>query len=257
MAAVDLRLDDKTAIVTGGSKGIGKAIAAGLAESGAKVVICARNADVLETAAADIGHGCEWMVANVGRPDEAAATVEAVIDRHGAVDILVNNAAASPYAGRTIDVDLGAWDKTIQVNLTAPLVWTQECWNRSMSDRSGVVLNISSVGALKTSPVIGVYDMTKSALLHLTEQLAGELGPAVRVNAILPGLVRTDFSRLLWDGDHGDAYERALPMRQLGEPSDIAGMAVLLASDAGAWITGQCFVIDGGSQVAIKTGSPI
>lgn len=254
---MELRLDDKTAIVTGGSKGIGKAIAAGLAESGAKVVICARNAEVLEAAAAEIGHGCEWLVANAGRPDEAAATVAAVVERHGSVDILVNNAAASPYAGRTIDVDLRAWDKTIAVNLTGPLVWTQECWTQSMSEQGGVVLNISSVGALKTSPVIGVYDMTKAALLHLTEQLAAELGPGVRVNAILPGLVKTDFSRLLWDGDHGDDYERNLPLRQLGEPSDIAGMAVLLSSDAGAWITGQCFVIDGGSQVAIPADRPI
>ena len=254
---MELRLDDKTAIVTGGSRGIGKAIAAAYAAAGAQVVLCARNAASLEEAAGEIGHGCDWLVANAGRPDEAAATVDTVIERYGRVDILVNNAAASPYAGRMIDVDLGAWDKTIQVNVTGPLVWAQQCWIRSMEAHGGVIVNISSVGALKTSPVIGVYDLTKSALLYLTEQLAAELGPAVRVNAILPGLVRTEFSRILWDGPHGVDYERLLPVRRLGEPSDIAGMAVLLASEHGSWITGQCIVVDGGSLVAVDPDAVI
>jgi NAD(P)-dependent dehydrogenase (short-subunit alcohol dehydrogenase family) len=163
---------------------------------------------------------------------------------------LVNNAATNPYAGPMIDVDIPRWDKTILVNLTAPLFWTQKAWNARMKDHGGVVINISSVGGLKTSPTIGVYDLTKSALIHMTEQLAAELGPKVRVNALCPGLIKTDFARALWEGEKGIEVAQQYPLKRLGEVEDVSAAAVYLASDAGSWITGQRIVLDGGGKVA-------
>ena len=249
---MELRLDGKVALVTGGSRGIGKAIAHTFAEAGARVMIVSRKAEALEEAAAEIGHGCRWMVANAGDDAQAEAAVSATMSELGGVDILVNNAAANPYAGPMIDVDRPRWDKTLLVNVTAPLVWTQLAWQAWMRDHGGVVLNISSVGGLSTSPVLGVYDLTKSALIQMTRQLGAELGPGVRVNAICPGLVKTDFARMLWEGERGDERARQYPLGRLGEPDDIAAAALFLASDAGSWMTGQHIVLDGGGLVAFK-----
>ncbi len=246
---MEIRLDGKTALVTGGSRGIGLAIASAYAEAGAKVMIASRKADALERAAAEIGNGCGWVVANTGDPEAADAAVAATIERFGSLDVLVNNAAANPYAGPTIDVDLGRWDKTLLVNLTAPLVWTQLAWRHWMQHHGGAVINISSVGALKTSEQLGVYGITKAALLHMTEQLAAELGPGVRVNAICPGLIKTDFARALWEGERGLEVAQGYPLKRLGEPDDIAGAALYLAADTGSWITGQQLVLDGGGLV--------
>lgn len=249
---MDVRIDGKRALVTGGSRGIGKAIATFYAEAGAQVMIVSRKADALEEAAEEIGHGCQWVTANTGDPEGAEAAIDATIERLGGVDILVNNAATNPYAGPMIDVDLPRWEKTIQVNLTAPLLWTQLCWRKHMRDHGGVVINISSVGGLTTNPVLGVYDLTKSALIHMTEQLGAELGPQVRVNAICPGLIKTDFARMLWEGERGEQVAQAYPLKRLGEVEDIAAAALYLASDAGSWITGQHLVLDGGGLVSFK-----
>ncbi|MGI9596520.1 MAG: SDR family oxidoreductase [Acidimicrobiales bacterium] len=247
---MEIRLDGKTALVTGGSRGIGLSIAKAYAEAGAKVMIASRKAEGLEAAAAEIGHGCHWVVANTGDPDAAAAAVSATIERFGSLDILVNNAAANPYAGPMIDVDLPRWDKTLLVNVTAPLVWTQLAWQQWMKENGGAVINISSVGGLKTSGMLGVYGVTKASLLHMTEQLAAELGPKVRVNAICPGLIKTDFARTLWEGERGVEVAKAYPLKRLGEPEDIAAAALYLAADTGGWITGQKLVLDGGGLVA-------
>lgn len=243
---MELRLDGKAALVTGGSRGIGKSIATAFAAAGARVMIASRKADALEAAAADIGHGCEWVVANTGDPEAAEVAVTATIERLGSLDVLVNNAAANPYAGPTIDVDLARWDKTLLVNLTGPLVWTQLAWRHWMEANGGAVINISSVGGLKTSEMLGVYGVTKAALIHLTEQLASELGPQVRVNAICPGLIKTDFARALWEGERGAEVAEGYPLKRLGEPEDIAAAALYLAGDSGSWITGQHLVLDGG-----------
>lgn len=246
-------LDGRTAIVTGGSKGIGKAIAATLAAEGAAVMITSRKSDACEAAAAEIGHGCIWEAGNVGNPDDAARVVDATIERFGAVDILVNNAATNPYAGPLVGIDVPRWEKTLQVNLTAPLVWTQLCWNRSMREREGCsVVNISSVGALSTNPILGAYDVSKAALLHMTQQLAVELAPRVRVNAICPGLIRTEFARALWEGESGDRVAASYPLKRLGEPEDIAAAARYLVVEA-TWMTGQTLVLDGGGTVAYST----
>ncbi|NNE12505.1 MAG: SDR family oxidoreductase [Ilumatobacter sp.] len=246
---MELRLDGKTALITGGSRGIGKGIAHAFAAAGAQVMITSRKADACEAAAEEIGHGCTWEPGNVGNPDDAERVVGACLDQHGAVDILVNNAATNPYAGPTIDVDLPRWNKTIDVNVTAPLVWTQLVWNRHMQEHGGVVINISSVGGLSTNQMLGVYDISKAALIHMTKQLAPELGPKVRVNAICPGLIKTDFARLLWEGDRGDEVAKMYPLGRLGEVEDIAGAALWLAADTGSWVTGQAIVLDGGGLV--------
>ncbi len=248
---MELRLDDKTAIVTGGSRGIGKAIAAAYVGTGANVMITSRKADVCETAADEIGGSVDWVAGNAGDPADVDRVVEATLERFGAVDVLVNNAATNPYAGPTIDVDLPRWEKTLQVNLTGPLLWIQRCWEAWMREHGGVVVNVSSVGGLATNQILGVYDITKAALLHLTRQLAAELGPAgVRVNALAPGLVKTDFSRVLWEDGRGEEVAKAYPLKRLGEVDDIAGAALYLAADTGSWITGQTIVLDGGGLVS-------
>ncbi len=165
----------------------------------------------------------------------------------------MNNAATNPYFGPMIDIGDSQVRKTVQVNQEAVLNWTQLAWRASMRDRGGVVLNISSVGGLSVEPGIGWYNVTKAAVAHMTRQLAGELGPSVRVNALAPGLVKTDFARALWE-TAGEAVARRLPTKRLGEPDDIAKAALFLCSDAASWITGEVLVIDGGAMVVAGGG---
>ena len=242
-------LDGKTALVTGGSKGIGKAIAKGFADAGAKVMITSRKAEVCESAADEIGGGCEWEAGNVGDPEHMEKAIDRTIEVFGGVDILVNNAATNPYAGPMIDADLPRWKKTIDVNMTAPFLWTQMVWQKHQKHNGGVILNIASVGGLETNPMLGVYDVTKAGLIHMTKQLAAELAPQVRVNAICPGLIKTDFARMLWEGEGGDMVAQGYPLKRLGEVEDIAAAALYLAADSGSWITGQAIVLDGGGQI--------
>ena len=251
---MELALEGKTALVTGASKGIGLGIATAFAREGAGVMISSRKQDALDAAAAAIEDTApaarvRTFAANAGEADQAAACVSATMDEFGGIDILVNNAATNPVMGRTIDADLDAWDKTFRVNVRGPLVWTQLAWRASMQENGGCVINISSVGGIAGGAGIGAYNVTKAALIHLTKVHAIELAPQVRVNAIAPGLVKTDFARALWE-PAGEAGARALPLRRFGEPDDIAGSAVFLASDAARWITGHVLVVDGGALVA-------
>ena len=247
MGTESLDLDGKVALVTGASKGIGAAIARIYAEQGAAVMLSSRKIDALEDTAATIDGTTAVYAANAGDPEQAHACVAATIERFGGLDILVNNAAANPYYGPAIDIDLPRFDKIIEVNLRGPLVWTQEAWRQTMSEHGGTVINIVSVGGLKFSGPIGIYDMSKAALIHLTKHLASELGPTVRVNAIAPGLVKTDFARALWEPG-GDQEERPWPLGRLGEPLDIARAALYLASELSSWVTGEVLVVDGGSM---------
>ena len=246
---MDISLDGKVALVTGASKGIGKAIAASLAASGAKVMINSRKQDQLEAARSEMVGDVEIFAANAGDADAGERAVSATIERFGGLDILVNNAATNPYYGRTLDVDKGRYDKTFQVNLEAPLLWCKAAWEQSFKERPGTIINIASVGGLRTDGGgLGIYNLTKAALIHMTRQLASELGPT-RVVGIAPGLVVTDFAQVLVD-NFGDQLAARMPLKRLGDPQDIANLATFLASDLASWITGETYVIDGGAGVA-------
>ncbi len=250
---MEFRLDGKVALVTGGSRGIGKGIARAFSEAGAQVMITSRKASMCEEAAKELGANVHWEAGNIGRLEDAERVIGATLERFGRLDVLVNNAATNPYAGPTIDVDLPRWEKTLAVNLTAPLFWTQAAWQRFMRERGGAIVNISSVGGLATNAILGVYDVSKAALIHLTKQLAAELGPRVRVNAIAPGLIRTDFARVLWEKGRGEQVAQAYPLKRLGEPEDVAAAALYLACDeASGWVTGHTIVLDGGGLVGFQ-----
>lgn len=247
---MQIRMDGKVALVTGGSRGIGLAIARAFVEAGARVMLTSRNATACHEAAQTLGAAADFEAGHVGREEDVDRVVEATLARLGRIDVLVNNAATNPYAGAMIDVDRARWDKTFEINLTAPMFWTQRVWRRFMAQHGGAIVNISSVGGLATSPLLGVYDVTKAALIHMTKQLAAELAPKVRVNCLAPGLVRTEFARALWEGGRGEKIARAYPLKRLGEPEDVAGAALFLAAETGRWITGQTWALDGGGLVA-------
>ncbi len=245
---MDVTLTGKVALVTGASKGIGLAIAKSLAESGAKVMLSSRKEEQLRTAAASISGDTEVFAANAGDLDAASRCIDATIERFGSLDVLVNNAATNPYFGKTLGVDEGRFDKTFDVNVKAPLFWSKMAHERWMKDHPGVILNIASVGGMRAEVGLGVYNLTKAALIHMTRQLASELGPS-RVVGIAPGLVKTDFAAVLVD-NFGETLAARLPTKRLGEPEDIANLATFLVSDAASWITGETYVIDGGAGVA-------
>lgn len=238
----------KVALVTGASRGIGKAIAAGLVGAGAKVMLTSRKQEQLEATAAEIGGDTAVFAANAGDLDASVASVDATLETFGRLDVLVVNAATNPHYGATLDVDAGRYDKTFEVNLRGPFFLAQAAWQRAFRERPGVIVNIASVGGIRPGPGLGVYNITKAALIHLTRQLAAELGPT-RVVGIAPGLVQTDFAAVLVE-NFGDAMAAAIPTGRLGEPEDIANLAVFLASDRASWITGETFIIDGGAGVA-------
>lgn len=244
---MELRLDGKVALVTGASRGIGAAIAATYAAAGAKVMLTSRKLAALEEVAAGIDGETAVFAANTGDVEAGRACVAATIERFGGLDILVNNAATNPYLGRTLGVDESRFDKTFQVNLRGPVFWIQAAYDAALRDKPGVIVNIASVGGLRAEGALGVYNLTKAALIHLTRQLAGEIGPN-RVVGIAPGLVKTDFAAVLVE-NHGERLEQQLPLKRLGEPQDIANLALFLASDKASWITGETYVIDGGAGV--------
>jgi NAD(P)-dependent dehydrogenase (short-subunit alcohol dehydrogenase family) len=243
---MDVNLEGKVALITGASRGIGRAIAEQFAANGAQVMISSRKQDALDAAASEIRGEVATFAAHAGDPDQIEACVGACVERFGGVDILVNNAATNPYMGPNIDIDLPRFDKTFEVNVRGLHVWTQQAWHQSMKDRGGAVVNVASIGGLTVETSIGIYNVTKAAVIHLTKTMASELAPGVRVNAIAPGLVKTDMARALWEPNE-EAMARTMPLGRLGEPEDIANMALFLASDAASWITGGTFVVDGGA----------
>ena len=248
VAVMEISLEGKVALVTGASRGIGKAIAKSYVEAGAKVMLMSRKEDVLRSAADEIGGDTAIFAGNAGDIETAQACVAATIKKFGQIDIFVNNAATNPYAGPTLGIDPARYDKTFEVNLRGPLFWCQAVWEAWMIDHPGVIINIASVGGLRAEGNLGVYNLTKAALIHLTKQLAGELG-LTRVVGIAPGLVQTDFAQMLVD-NFGDALAKRLPTKRLGVPQDIANLATFLASDLASWMTGETYLIDGGAGVS-------
>jgi NAD(P)-dependent dehydrogenase (short-subunit alcohol dehydrogenase family) len=243
---------DRVAVITGGSRGIGYGIASAFRAEGAHLVLAARKHEGLEAARSALlaaGPGGEVMtvVANAGEPDQAEGCIEAAMERFERVDVLVNNAATNPYMGDLIDIDLPRAEKTARVNQYGMLVWTRLVWNAWMSAHGGTVINIASLGGLVVDPGIGYYNATKAAMLHMTRQLAYELGPRVRVNAIAPALIKTELARAVWEARE-EILSSTLPLRRLGTVEDVAHAAVFLASDRSSWMTGQALVLDGGAM---------
>jgi NAD(P)-dependent dehydrogenase (short-subunit alcohol dehydrogenase family) len=247
-------LSGKVALVTGGTRGIGLAIAAGLGAAGARVVVSSRKADgvakAVETLAA---HGIEahGIPCNVGKLDDARALVDQVVAHFGGVDILVNNAATNPVYGPVEQSDEGVWAKIMGVNVVGPFELAKRCLPHFEARGGGVVLNISSVEGVTPGAGLGVYSVSKAALLQLTKVLASEWGPkGVRCNAICPGLIKTDFAEALWSDEKLLArFLKSQPIARVGEPEDVAGLAVFLCSPAAGFITGGTYVVDGGYLV--------
>jgi len=249
-------LTGKVAVITGSSKGIGRAIAIRMAQHGAKVVISSRKADACEKVAAEIrASGGEALVepCNVGRKEELQKLVDATVAQWGRIDILVCNAAANPYYGPLQKIPDEAMDKVVTTNIKG-VVWLCNMVLPQMAERrDGVVLIISSVGGLIGSDVLGFYNMSKAAEQSLTRSLAYEWGEQnIRVNSIAPGLIRTDFSKALW-ADPAVEVKRSSSsaLKRIGEPDEIAGTAVYLAAAAGAFVTGQTLVVDGGRLIGV------
>jgi NAD(P)-dependent dehydrogenase (short-subunit alcohol dehydrogenase family) len=244
-------LDGRTALVTGASRGIGSAIAEALAEQGAQVVLSSRKQADLDAEAERINarfpEKAVAIAAHAGRTEDLQHLVDEVMTRFAHIDILVNNAATNPYFGPVLGADLGAWDKTFEVNLRGVFQLTKLVYEASMERNGGAVVNVASVGGLRPGLGLGVYNITKAGVIMLTRQLARELGGKVRVNAVAPGLVKTRFAEALWGNEA--ILERVLasnPMGRIAMPDEIAGAVAFLASDAASYINGEVLVIDGG-----------
>lgn len=251
---MDVRVDGKVALVTGASRGIGVAIAAELLASGAAgVVLTGRREETLAAVAAELGDRAVPVVANAADEEGAAAAVAAAVDRFGRLDLVVANAGTNPSAGPLMDVDLGALDRTWEVNLRGPLLLIRAAWHGWLAEHGGAVVTIGSVGGLAPSPMIGAYNVSKAGLHHLTRQLAYELAPGVRVNAIAASVVKTRLSTALWAEDEGAAASLH-PLARLGELEDVARAATFLLSDAASWITGVVLPVDGGLTGAGPAG---
>jgi NAD(P)-dependent dehydrogenase (short-subunit alcohol dehydrogenase family) len=250
-AASRFDLNGRIALVTGASRGIGSAIAQALAEQGAKVVLSSRKQEGLDVEAARINARfpgkAEAIAAHAGRQEDLERLVTTVMERHGRIDILVNNAASNPYFGPLMDVEMPAWDKTFEVNLRGLFFLTKLVYHASMEKDGGAIVNISSVGGLRPGFGLGVYNITKAGVIMLTRQLAKEIGGKVRVNAIAPGLIKTRFAEALWGNE--ELLKRVVesnPMGRIGSPEEIAGAVVFLVSDAASYVNGEVLVIDGG-----------
>ncbi len=244
-------LNDKVAIITGASKGIGEAMARGMAEAGAKVVVSSRKQEAVdEVALAFIkdGFSATGIACNMGNFDDIQALVEKTVDVYAGVDIIVNNAAVNPVYGPVLKTDAGVFDKIIDTNLKGPLELAKLCYPIMKERGGGSIINISSTAGLTPWQGIGIYSVSKAALIHLSKILAKELGPAgIRVHAVCPGLIKTKLSEALWSDEK--VMKQVLhetPLQRIGMPDDLAGLAVFLASEASSHMTGGVYVVDGG-----------
>ncbi|MDF6046137.1 SDR family oxidoreductase [Streptomyces sp. JH14] len=240
----------RTAIVTGASRGIGLAIAQQLVTEGARVVITARNKDTLDEAVEQLG-GPQHALAVAGKADDPAHQDDAIqqaLRSFGRVDFLVNNTGINPAYGPLVDLDLGLARKIVEVNCIAAVSWVQKVHRAWMREHGGAIVNVSSISSVRTAPGIGFYGASKAMLNSITELLAVELGPDIRVNGVAPAVVKTKFAIPLYDGREAEVVQ-AYPLGRLGEPEDIGTAVSFLLSDDAAWITGQTVPIDGGMSL--------
>lgn len=251
MKKVDFSLNNKIALITGASRGIGEAIALTLADYGAHCILVSRKADALKGVAdaiASRGGKAEVMACHVGDLKQIEDLMGRIKEKFGRLDILINNAATNPYFGEMLGADEGIWNKTFDVNLKGPFFLIQHA-ARLMEATGGSVVNVSSVNGVKPAPFQGVYSITKAAMISMTMAFAKELaGKNIRVNALLPGLVDTHFSKAIMQNDAvHDIAVKMIPMARHAEPREIAGVVLYLVSDAASFTTGASFVVDGGA----------
>jgi NAD(P)-dependent dehydrogenase (short-subunit alcohol dehydrogenase family) len=248
-------LSGKVAIVTGSSQGIGKSIAQGLAELGAKVVVSSRKQESVDAVAEEfkaIGYEAVGIQCHIGDAQQRQSLITKTIEQYGRIDILVNNAAINPYYGPLEGSDEAVFDKIMEVNVKAPWLLSNLVLPHMKDKGGGSIINISSVEGLRPGFGLGLYSATKSALIMLTKNQAKEWGRyGVRANVLCPGLIKTKFSQGLWaDEKLVSTLTKALPMKRIGGPDEMAGMVMLLASDAGSYMTGGVYVADGGYMIS-------
>ena len=253
MNEIDFRLDGRVAVVTGGSKGIGEAIARAFVKAGAKVVIASRYMQNLEKVADSVlneGGEITPIVCHMGYVDQIRNLTDSTVKKYGKIDILVNNAATNPFFGNMIDADEGVWEKTVSVNLKGYFFMAQEAAKVMAANGGGKIINIASVAGLSPSPMQGIYSITKAGVISMTKGMAKELAPHnIRVNAIAPGLTDTKFASILINTKEilDYALER-IPLARYAAPYEMAGAALFLASEASSFATGMVITVDGGSR---------
>jgi NAD(P)-dependent dehydrogenase (short-subunit alcohol dehydrogenase family) len=250
---VSINLEGKVAIVTGASRGIGESIARAFAANGAKVVLASRKIEGVTAVAESIGADAVAVAAHTGREEDCKKIVSTAVEKLGKVDVLVNNAATNPYFGPFLDADMGAWDKTFEVNLKGYYWMTREVTKHLLARQApGSIINMASVAGIVASPLQGIYAMTKAAVISMTKTFAYELAASkIRVNAIAPGFVDTRFAAAVLKNDVLlEEVLKITPMKRYAQPDEIAGAALYLASDSASYLTGQALVIDGGMTIA-------
>jgi len=241
------RFEGRVALITGASRGIGLAIAERIVAEGGSVVITGRKQEALDAAVAALGPNALGAAGRADDADHRAATLALVAERFGRLDHLVNNAGINPAYGPLAQVGVDVMRKTLEVNVIAALEWARDAISSGLLGDGGSIVNISSISGVAAAPGIGFYGVSKGALITLTLQQAAEFAPGIRVNAVAPAVIKTDFARALYEGHEAEAAAQ-YPLKRLGEPADVAGpVAFLLSADA-AWITGQTLVIDGGAS---------
>jgi NAD(P)-dependent dehydrogenase (short-subunit alcohol dehydrogenase family) len=255
----EFSLDGKVALITGASRGIGRAIALRFAEAGARVVVSSRKLEAVQVVADEIqaaGGKALAVQAHVGRPEEVGALVSRAIETYGRLDVAVNNAATNPHFGPLLTADEGQWDKILDTNAKGVFRVCQAVVPHMEAQGGGKIINMASVAGLRPSLGMGVYGISKAAIIMLTQVLAMELGQAnIQVNAIAPGIIKTRFSQVLWQTPSiADPVLARLPLSRFGEPEDVAGLALYLASPASDYVTGGVFLVDGGMNVAAAMG---